>query len=67
MIVKTSKYIYIFEFKIDKSASEAIRQINSRDYMIPFQADDNRAIIKIGANFSSKIRSLDSWLIETDK
>lgn len=67
MIVKTSKYIYIFEFKIDKSALEAIRQINSHDYMIPFQADDNRAIIKIGANFSSTIRSLDSWLIETDK
>jgi hypothetical protein len=64
MLIRTADYIYIFEFKIDKSAKEALEQIDSKDYMLPFKAD-GRKIIKIGANFSSEIRSIDSWIIES--
>ncbi len=62
MLVETPSFIYLFEFKMDKSAEEAIAQIDSKDYLLPFKAD-NRRLIKIGANFSSKLRSIDSWLI----
>lgn len=58
LLVKTAKYIYVIEFKIDKSASEALEQINSKDYLLPFKSDGKK-IIKIGANFSNKTRTLD--------
>lgn len=63
LLVKTHKYIYVFEFKMDKSALEAISQIDSKDYLIPFSADE-RQVFKIGANFSSKTHSIDDWIIE---
>lgn len=65
-VVKTHEYIYVFEFKIDRSPEEALRQIDTNGYLLPFKAD-GRKIIKIGANFSGKLRTLDSWLIEEDK
>lgn len=63
LLVKTPHYIYIFEFKMNKSAREAIAQIDSKDYLLPFQADGRRQI-KIGANFSDKIHTLSEWIIE---
>lgn len=63
MVIETPNYVYVFEFKMDKSAEEALRQINGKSYTLPFKAD-KRNLIKIGANFSSKIRGLDSWIIE---
>lgn len=63
LVVKTSKYIYVMEFKMNKTSQEALDQIYSRDYLLPFKAD-GRQLIKIGANFSDKIHSLSDWIIE---
>lgn len=63
MTVETSERIYVFEFKLDGTAREAIEQINSRGYLLPFKAD-GRELIKIGANFSSETNSLKDWIIE---
>lgn len=63
LVVKTPKYIYIFEFKRNKSAREALEQINSKDYAIPFQAD-GRQIIRIGANFDDATHGISEWIIE---
>lgn len=62
LIVKTSTYIYVFEFKMNKTAEEAINQIDTKDYLLPFNTD-GRQVIKIGANFSDKIHSLSDWII----
>lgn len=62
LVVKTPKYIYVFEFKMNKSAKEALDQIYDRDYLLPFKSD-GRKVIKIGANFSDKIHSLSEWII----
>lgn len=63
MLVKTDKYIYIMEFKLDGTAEQALQQINEKKYAQPF-ASDGRTIIKIGANFSTKTRSLEKWMVE---
>ena len=39
MLVQTKDYIYIFEFKIDKSADEALKQIEGKQYAKPFESD----------------------------
>ena len=39
-------------------------QINDRDYLLPFRAD-GRKIVKVGANFDDRIRSISThWLVE---
>lgn len=55
--------IYIFEFKMDKSAKEAMEQINSKDYPIAYK-NDGRKIVKVAVNYSSSEERLTDWLIE---
>lgn len=62
-IIQTPDYIYIIECKLDRTADEALRQINDSDYAAPF-AMDKRRIYKIGVNFSSQTRGVEQWIIE---
>ena len=62
MLVQTSDYVYIFEFKINQSAEVALQQIDAKNYVAPFEAD-NRKIFKIGVNFSTQLRRIDDWKI----
>jgi hypothetical protein len=62
-VVETSDYVYIFEFKRDKSAEEALAQIEEQGYAKTYAAD-KRTIFKIGANFVSKERNLSGWIVE---
>lgn len=63
VVVRLEDAIYIFEFKIDGTAEEALAQINSKGYAIPYQAD-YRKVVKIGVNFSSETRTVGNWIIE---
>ena len=60
LIVKTPNYLYIFEFKLDKSADDALQQIEDKGYALPF-ATDPRRLFKIGVNFSSQHRRITEW------
>ena len=60
MVVQTADYVYLFEFKLDKSADEALAQIEEKQYAAPF-AHDPRKLYKIGVNFSSKTRRIEDW------
>lgn len=62
MLIKTADYIFIIEFKLDKSADEAIQQIEDKQYAKPFE-QDGRKIYKIGVNFSTKTKCIDGWKI----
>lgn len=62
-VVKTSDYIYIFECKLDKTADEALRQINDSGYALPFLLD-KRKLYKVGINFSSATRGVSEWRVE---
>lgn len=62
MTVKTKDYIYIFEFKFNKSAEEALAQIDEKGYAEPFKSD-GRQIVKVGVNFSTACRNIDRWLV----
>ena len=60
MTVKTKDYIYIFEFKLNGSADDALRQIDEKGYAKPF-ALDTRKLIKVGVNFSLEKRCIEEW------
>ena len=63
MIVRTDNFLYLFEFKFDKSAEEALQQIDSKDYPLAFQQDE-RKLYKIGVNFSSQTKNIDKYIIQ---
>ncbi len=64
MQIATSGYVYIFEFKVDGSAEEALRQIGEKGYAERYGSDP-RTVYLIGANFSTETRTLTDWRIET--
>ena len=63
VVMKTAEYIYIIELKINGTATDAIRQINERNYSQPFLSD-TRCIIKLGIGFAESSHTIDSYLIE---
>lgn len=64
-VVWEKSAIYIFEFKIDKTAKEAMEQINGKDYPISYKSD-GRKIVKVAVNYSSEKEQLDDWIIEEE-
>jgi Protein of unknown function (DUF1703)./Predicted AAA-ATPase. len=63
-VVKTPTHIYIIEFKLNKSAKAALKQIKDKDYAGAYQTDPRPKVL-LGINFSSKIKTVDDWLTET--
>ncbi len=61
-VVQADNYIYLFEFKRDRSADEALAQIEEKKYAAPF-ASDKRKIFKIGVNFDSKEKNINEWKV----
>jgi hypothetical protein len=63
LVLQTEAYTYVMEFKLDGTAEEALAQINDKNYALPFAAD-NRKLVKVGVNFSSKTRNIERWIVE---
>ena len=62
-VVKTPKYIYVFEFKLGGTAEEALRQIEEKGYLLPYQSD-GREVVKVGVEFSAEERNIGRWLCD---
>lgn len=63
LILKTEKYVYVMEFKLEGTAEEALRQIEEKHYALPFESDF-RQLFKIGVNFSNRTRSIERWIVK---
>jgi hypothetical protein len=55
--------VYVMELKMRGTAQEALAQINSKDYAIPYQAE-GKPVIKIGIAFSQETKTVSDWIIE---
>lgn len=60
VVVKLPDAIYVFEFKVDGTPEEALAQIESKQYAIPYVAED-RKTVKVGVNFDSTTRTIGEW------
>ena len=58
--IRTQKAVYIFEFKLDKTAERAVGQILDRRYYEKF-LDSGLPIRLIGVNFDSAKGRIDGW------
>ena len=64
MTVETDSYIYVMEFKVDKSPETALAQIEEKHYADRYLAD-SRTEVKVGVEFSSTERNITAWTIAT--
>ena len=62
LLVETSSFVYVFEFKIDREPGIAADQIDDRDYSAPFRLRGKR-VYAIGASFDTSTRTLSAWTI----
>lgn len=62
-IVETDNFVYIFEYKLDHPASEAMAQINNKGYALEY-ANDKRSVFKIACSFSSETGTVSDWICE---
>jgi len=59
-ILETTNTIYIIEYKVDQSADAALKQIDERHYADPYLTDPRRKL-KVGINFTTESRTIESW------
>ena len=66
MVVRLEGVIYLFEFKVDKSAEEALRQIEEKQYWQRFVPEE-KPIHLVGVSFSKEKRNIVDWKEKTLK
>ena len=59
-VIETPQNVYIFEYKLDHPAAEALAQIDAKGYAEPY-AHDPRKVYRIGCSFSSKTGRISDW------
>ena len=64
-VVALPETIYLFEFKINKSAEEALKQIKTNEYYVKYQAQ-GKEIRCVGVNFDGENKKIGDWIMKKD-
>jgi len=62
MVVWMPDTTYVFEMKVNGTAQEALEQIDSKNYALPYQSEGKR-VVKVGVSFDAERRTPQEWLI----
>ena len=60
VVIKTKNDIFVLELKVDDSVDNALAQIDSTGYAIPYESD-GRKVTKCGVSISSEARNIVHW------
>lgn len=60
VVIQTNADIFVLELKVDDTAENALQQIDSKGYTIPYEAD-GRKLSKCGICISSSARNITHW------
>ena len=63
MMVAAGEWIYVIEFKLNKTAGEALKQIENKDYAQKYRRQGKR-IMLLGVNFDFQAGQITDWLKE---
>jgi hypothetical protein len=61
-LVETKNHVYCFEFKLNGTAEEALAQIETKEYLLPWKGSGKK-LYKIGVEFDYEKRNIGKWLI----
>lgn len=62
-VIETPHYVYVFEYKLDRPAAEAMAQIVDCGYAEPY-AHDGRPVYAIACSFSSETGTISDWMVK---
>ncbi|GHU40867.1 ATPase AAA [Spirochaetia bacterium] len=62
-LVETKKFVYCFEFKLDGTACEALEQIDTKEYLLPWEGSGKK-LFKVGVVFDAGKRNIGEWKTE---
>ena len=60
MVVWMPDTTYVFEMKTNDTAENALKQIDSKGYAIPYETDGRR-VVKVGVRFDAETRVPEDW------
>ena len=61
-VVQMPDTTYVFELKVNGTAQEALDQINSKGYALPYQSE-NRKVVKVGVAFDRETMTVGEYLV----
>ena len=53
---------YVFEFRIEVTVDEALKQIDEKGYLLPYQTD-GRELVKVGVSFNAEERNIGEYKV----
>jgi len=59
-LVETKRFVYCFEFKLNGTAEEALAQIGTKEYLLPW-AGSEKQLFRVGVAFDYEKRNIDEW------
>jgi hypothetical protein len=59
-VVETANHVYCFEFKLDGSVEEALKQIDRKNYLFPWR-NSGKQLCKVGVVFDHEKRNIGEW------
>ena len=62
-VVRMPDTTYVFELKVGGTAREALEQINSKGYALPYETED-LAVVKVGVQFDRDTMTVGEYLVE---
>ncbi len=62
MVVYIPDTIYVFELKVNGTAADALKQIDTKGYAIAYQTE-GRKVVKAGVSFSTESKTIKDWII----
>lgn len=54
---------YVFELKVNGTAREAMEQINSKGYALPYQTEGKK-VVKVGVQFDRDTMSIGEYVVD---
>ena len=63
VVVLMPETTYVMELKLGGTAQQALEQINSKNYALPYVTEGHR-VVKAGISFNADTRTIDDWMIE---
>ena len=62
-VATNEDFVFVFEFKLNKSDEIALQQIKERDYFRRYM-NSGKKIFPIGVNFDNAAGQIDRWIFE---
>jgi hypothetical protein len=62
MVVWMPDTTYVFEMKVNGTAQEALEQIDSKSYALPYR-QEGKKVVKVGVRFDAETRTPQEWVV----